>query len=425
MAAHWRGILPHMDADALYFRLIALLDDPRTYAAGVEGLGALGKLGDPRAIGPLLSFWGDPDVFVPLDQLLPLRGADALLEDLERADDLGHDRWDLRIALVRALGKTGDRRAVPSLLKLLEDGRSVLRRRAAAEALGKIGDPVALPSLLNLSDWNYTHDEVAVALRALLPTVGLDALRSSLDTEQNPVLRAVTIQALGDLGDPAIVPTLLELRATETERTVHRAIAEALGRIGTPICVDTLMEWLPVESDKFVRRYVADGLGAAGDPRAIPLLATMLAQETHSSAFQDHVQKALCRLCTDRDETLIRETLRQAPHCHCWELFVVLESTHTSEESRALIDAAWSDDWRYWKHVVLVRADIPELLDRLATESDSQRIRDIVDRLGEIGDIRAVSPLLELLDSEHVSSRSDAAVALGTIARRLAHPNVA
>ncbi|MEG4108122.1 HEAT repeat domain-containing protein, partial [Microcoleus sp. S13_C5] len=62
-------------------------------------------------------------------------------------------------------GKIGDEKAIPGLLKLVEDSDSSVRSRAA-EALGKIGDEKAIPGLLKLledSD-SYVPSRAANAL---------------------------------------------------------------------------------------------------------------------------------------------------------------------------------------------------------------------------------------------------------------------
>ncbi|RMF83541.1 MAG: NACHT domain-containing protein, partial [Nitrospirae bacterium] len=86
---------------------------------------ALGKLGDPRAVEPLLQALGDES-----------RG--------------------VRRAAAEALGKLGDPRAVEPLLQALGDRYSDVRL-AAAEALGKLGDPRAVEPLLQAlrDEWWY------------------------------------------------------------------------------------------------------------------------------------------------------------------------------------------------------------------------------------------------------------------------------
>jgi HEAT repeat protein len=71
------------------------------------------------------------------------------LESLFR--DLNHGVWEVRRDACEELGSSGDRSAVPHLIRLLGDGVGAVRF-AAADALGKIGDKAAVTALLPLID---------------------------------------------------------------------------------------------------------------------------------------------------------------------------------------------------------------------------------------------------------------------------------
>jgi HEAT repeat protein/CheY-like chemotaxis protein len=124
------ALAPHLAGEALEHGLSAALaiEEERSRAEALAALAphlagealerrlavaeALGRIGDERAVEPLLG----------------------LLEDRDR---------DVRQAAVAALGRIGDERALEPLLGLLEDrDRDV--RQAAAEALGRIGDEVSV-----------------------------------------------------------------------------------------------------------------------------------------------------------------------------------------------------------------------------------------------------------------------------------------
>ena len=74
---------------------------------------------------------------------------DASFENLLK--DLNHRVWEIRRDACEELGDTGERRAVPYLMRALNDGVGAVRF-AAAEALGKLGDKSAVPALLALLD---------------------------------------------------------------------------------------------------------------------------------------------------------------------------------------------------------------------------------------------------------------------------------
>ncbi len=104
---------------------------------------------------------------------------------------------NVRYAVVEALGKIGDARAIPFLLELIE--RDEWTQFPAIEALGRIGDPAAIPILLK-------------------------------QAESSSWLRVAAIEALGRLGDPGMGMHLLPYLEDENPLVGHTVIA-ALGRL--------------------------------------------------------------------------------------------------------------------------------------------------------------------------------------------------
>lgn len=111
---------------------------------------ALGRLGDDQGLAALLKALEDRDLQVCQEAALALSrfnspaAYDALLEALNRKG--GRDTWQVRRLAAHALGKLGDRRAVPALIASLRD-ESDLVVPAAAEALGELGDRQAVSPL--------------------------------------------------------------------------------------------------------------------------------------------------------------------------------------------------------------------------------------------------------------------------------------
>ena len=103
----------HGDIDGL-IEALGYQDDQNVRLAAAS---ALGRVGDSRAVEPLLS----------------------ALKDQPRVEEV----------TIIALGKIGDARAVSSLITALEDANWEIRG-TIAKALGKIGDPQATKPLVNL-----------------------------------------------------------------------------------------------------------------------------------------------------------------------------------------------------------------------------------------------------------------------------------
>ena len=102
-------------ASAVPHLLAALKDGDRQVRCSVAD--ALGEIGDPQAVGPLISV-------------------------LENADE----DWEVQSRAAESLGKLGDPRATESLMAALTNMVSHVRHMAVV-ALGEIGDPAAEEAL--------------------------------------------------------------------------------------------------------------------------------------------------------------------------------------------------------------------------------------------------------------------------------------
>jgi len=107
---------------------------------------SLGEIGDRSAVPALRKMaksFPDERVWAGygLAALGESEGFDMLTEVV-----MSRSRWSERRHAVRALGKIGRPRAVPTVVKALKD-KHVNVRVSAARALGAIGDPAALPAL--------------------------------------------------------------------------------------------------------------------------------------------------------------------------------------------------------------------------------------------------------------------------------------
>jgi hypothetical protein len=155
-------------------------------------IGALGEIGDPRALEPLVRELRDPSVEV---------------------------RWETALAL----GEIGDPRAVEPLLAGLRDPDRYVRYGTAL-ALRKLGwepgngDERAF-LLLGLQDWG--------GLRALGPPA-VPALCTALDDRERSV-RARAVEVLGEIGDPAAGPAVLRALRDDDDEVRWKAVLAGPG----------------------------------------------------------------------------------------------------------------------------------------------------------------------------------------------------
>jgi len=135
---------------------------------------ALGRIGDNRAVNPLM-------------EILPTAGG------------------DLGLYVAQALGELRDRRAVPALIEEIKR-REEPELRGVAEALGRIGDPQAVPALVDLlqtgkEDVRYA---AAVALGRMGDSRAVDVLRKARKGDPQGFVREAAASALQELGADAL-----------------------------------------------------------------------------------------------------------------------------------------------------------------------------------------------------------------------------
>jgi len=144
---------PDLNIKTAAIDALGKLKDPSSVDVLIEALGdtealsvaviALGEIGDPRAVEPLLIILG-----VALDP----RRATSNDSHIKTVEDLGNfvaqfPKWNA----IQALGKIGDPRAVDPLIVLLRDTQFAIRWRSA-EALGRIRDRKAVSPLIAALD---------------------------------------------------------------------------------------------------------------------------------------------------------------------------------------------------------------------------------------------------------------------------------
>jgi len=165
----------------------------------------------------------------------------ALADETDRTELGG---YPLRRNAARALGKLGDRQAVPALIECLRC-EDFYVREAAAIALGQLGDPQAIAPLQSLL-------EGGVAMARLVPG------RPHL---VQPV--AAVIESLGHLGATEAI-ALIEPFLTHEMPQVQFAAARALFQLtGDAVYGDRLLAALTSE-DVQLRRTALLDLGAMG-----------------------------------------------------------------------------------------------------------------------------------------------------------------
>jgi HEAT repeat protein len=212
-------------------------------------------------------------------------GAVALVRLLDARGEFERARSALRsrLALRRArgaylLGLARQRDDVALLLPLLAD-RSAEVRLVTTRALGSVGDPAAASALFEALGPVHGHPGIpgTAAAEALLSfgTGAVPAVLAALsagDATQRAV--ATLVAAEGALS--AAAPHLRSLLAGDPELDVRISAARALGAVGGPDDVATLIAFTESARRTELRRAVVQALGELGHPDAAPVLAWLM-----------------------------------------------------------------------------------------------------------------------------------------------------
>jgi HEAT repeat protein len=114
---------------------------------------------------------------------------------------------DVRAFILKFLGWSADPRALPVLLQFLEEPDT---SEVAAQALSDFG-PGAMPAVLEALSREEEDEVVALLLRVINTLGGLEAVPRILPLldHENPMIRRLTIETLGEVGDPGSADYLL------------------------------------------------------------------------------------------------------------------------------------------------------------------------------------------------------------------------
>jgi HEAT repeat protein len=394
----------------------------------------LSRLGEPRAVEPLIKVLNDLDPKVrraaaeALGWLKDIRATEPIIKLLRDTDP------SVSCGAAQALGLIGDVRAVEPLIDVFR-GKNFSLKCAAAESLGKLKDPRAIEPLSVLL-WNgegELQDKAQYALMEMGPVVVEPLCRILL--EPNDARRFFVVDVLTKLHDVRAVGPLVSVLGIG-ENGIGAKASEALIGIGPP-AVDALLVAI-TSQDPSVRRFAASALGGIKDARAIASLLAALMDENLNvrrqaleavARFQDdRVLDALLFALSDPglriDAGLLlgaRKDVRALPYL--MEALRGNESDRAAAANRLLILIGTP---AVEELITLLRDRNPEYPEREAKRElerskaqlmecgsgppppilDPRRLAAIA--LGEIGDKRAIGPLTEALADQSLDLRADA-----------------
>jgi len=353
---------------------------------------------------------------------------------------LKSSKWEVRAEAAARLGASHMRRAVPALIRALEDENDTVRL-AAINALAAIRHPASADPLAKTlaglasrskgasagkggSARGAEYEALAAALGAL-GSAAAPPLLGLLNSEEQETRRWVA-HALGIARDARSLVPLIQ-RLADNRSDVRKEAALALGEIRDPSALDPLIQSL-AHRDSETRRAAALALGTIGEARAVGALCA--AAEDPNEPVQLAVVEALrkigslqagagLRAIIDAGRKNVREAAATALNS--------LRFSPASAEERATA-AVLLDDF-----AAAVREAGPAVGVLITTlgSKDERRRRRAAEALGLLRPTAAIAPLLRALKDNHATVQEAAARALAAIGSpavealfgMLAHPD--
>ena len=371
---------------------------------GAMAAAALGRLGDPQAVEPLIAALQTRDSAVrnhaarALGQIGDARAVEPLIAALQGGS------WDLRGAAVQALGQIGDARALEPLVAAMQARMDERMRQAAAKALGQIGDVRAVePLVATLPDpYPDVHRAVAEALDRLGWKPGRDEAGALYWIAKRDWDRCV------ESGAAAVKPLVALLWGGD--KLVGQAAARALGQVGDARAVEPLIDAL-VRGNDAMRQTCAAALGQIGAPAVEPLLRrargglALLGQEERTGArAAGPVLRQSLQALGDSWRVHIATALRQLGQAAVEPLIAALQGGDGDLRQAA----AWA------LGLIGHRRAVEPLIAAFWREDIDVR-QAVVEALGEIGDPRAVEVLCIALRAPQRDLRQAAVQALDRV----------
>jgi HEAT repeat protein len=272
---------------------------------------ALGLMGDESVVIPLMEMLKNSSSLEQKHSILMTLGTvsePVPVELVASLIPLAENDERLLLTIIWVLGRTGNAKALPSLVRFLSDKREQVRKQVI-EALAKLDDDGAtLPFLLKLAaDTNYSQRLYAInALSNYSSSEVEQLLIQIILDEQEEDVKLAALEAITNSASKKTVDILSDLLRSPS--TAIRSIsAWVLGNIGEPSVCEKLYE---LSEDAPVVLYSAGtALGKLGDKRAAQLLHNAL--KTDNFTLRANITEQLIKYENNNNIKALLENFRE------------------------------------------------------------------------------------------------------------------
>jgi len=323
---------------------------------------------------------------------------------------------------IELLATTRSDSAVPSLLQALNH-KDNWGSYTAVEALGYIGSQAAVDALTQAfyHEDRYGRSAAVYELKKIGNQAAVDALIKALSHQDN-ILCLNAVEALGTIGNPAAVDALTQALNHEYSEIPREAV-EALSKIGNSAAVKALKQAFLNTKNSKIRCEAAEALHRIWNPQ-IEIESTTIRDSKLSAIFTFAYDKYLKKIEVIYDPEEVNQLIPALKHGNCCVRRIAADKLGKIGNSRAvipLIQALEDEDYMVGLAATTALGEIGDelaipALSRTLYHEDPDFCRAAVEALGKIGTQAAIAALIQSLDNEIYTFGQDATYVLGEIA---------
>ena len=260
--------LENFDNERVINTLIETVNDDDDYRVRIQAIRALEKIKSPDALPVLKKALVDTDLRVSskaLSSIIQIKSPETYQINVDSFPEL---RYYIKIDAIMALGKLGNKNAVPVILKIMN-----------TDDLFKI---VSITALGNLRSNDAVEPVVVLMSDAFVGTMA-DKIRSE------------SIKTLGEIGNPSCIDALLIEYNEHLTISTRKEIMIALGKIANIKSAEKILPFLQ-EKNEDLRLSVIAALGSCKNNIAVDPLIVIMNDKVNTIPVRVQAIKALSQI---------------------------------------------------------------------------------------------------------------------------------
>ena len=400
---------------------LPFLQDENNLVRNQAVMAMAGGLGSEEVEDSLLSLLSDPEPEIrgTLIEVMGKSRSKRLIKKL--LPDLSSENNSRKVTAIQILGRLKARKAFQSLQDLLQDESDEVRAEVY-RALNAINPNKMSTEILmaGLSDKSPTVRKAVAGCFSGLARENVEASLINLLKDPDPGVRLAALETLGKIGSTSCVKHLLEAFAGG-DRRLKLTIIRAMGNIRDKTCTKFLSDLLK-EADPDLKRTALESLSQIRDKRSVPNL--IVALDDSDWSVRSAAITALGKIGDRRCISHLLEKLEDREDIIKKGAITALGELGAEEAVNSILPFIHNENLELEVIGTVEKLGIPDLdfFFNFLKRANTRLKCLLVDMLGRLKDPHAVDYLVRIFEDEFFTVRCRVAKALGELGDNKAIP---